>query len=99
MNDTMPMGCAKGVRNLNGVLQHLLQRERPFLEPGGEGLALEVSQGSRFRLDGRRSYSGQICGKNLDGNDAVELRISGAMHLAHSAGADRGDDFVRAQSG
>ena len=42
MNDTMPMGCAKGVRNLNGVQQHLLQRERPFLEPGGEGLALEV---------------------------------------------------------
>ena len=43
--------------------------------------------------------AGKICGKNLDGNDAVELRISGAMHLAHSAGADRGDDFVRAQSG
>ena len=59
MNDTMPMGCAKGVRNLNGVLQHLLQRERPFLEPGGEGLALEVSQGSRFRLDGRRRTAGR----------------------------------------
>jgi len=43
--------------------------------------------------------AGKMFGKNLDGNDAVEPRISGAMHLAHSAGADRGDDFVRAQSG
>jgi hypothetical protein len=30
---------------------------------------------------------GQCGGENLDGDDAIEARVAGAVHLTHSAGA------------
>ena len=38
-------------------------------------------------------------GKNLDGDGAIEAGIDRAIDLAHAAGADRRDDFVRAEFG
>ena len=37
-------------------------------------------------------------GKDLDGDVAVELRVAGAVDLAHAAGAERGKDLVGAES-
>src|SRR5262245_42917017 len=37
--------------------------------------------------------------QNLDRNVTSELAISGAIDLTHAAGAQRGDDFVPAETG
>ena len=42
MDDALAMRLVEGVGDLNGDLQRLVQRERPFLEPRGQGLALEM---------------------------------------------------------
>ena len=36
--------------------------------------------------------------QNLQRDVAIELRIAGAVHLAHSAGAERRHDFIRAET-
>jgi hypothetical protein len=36
--------------------------------------------------------------EHLDGDDAVETRITGLVHLAHATGADRGEDLVRSET-
>ena len=36
-------------------------------------------------------------GKQLQRDIATELRVTRAIHFAHPAGANRGDDLVRAQ--
>jgi len=36
--------------------------------------------------------------QNLHHDLAFQLRIGRAVHLAHAAGADGGDDFVRAEA-
>ena len=38
---------------------------------------------------------GKRGGQNLDRDLAAELGVLGSIHLAHSAGADRRDDFGR----
>src|SRR5262249_28292546 len=37
-------------------------------------------------------------GQHLDGDVPIELRVARAIHLAHPAGADGADDFVRAEA-
>ena len=37
-------------------------------------------------------------GKHLDGDLASETRVVGTIDLAHAAGAERSDDFVRAET-
>jgi predicted transcriptional regulator len=37
--------------------------------------------------------------QNFHRHIAIEARIAGAVHLAHAAGADDGDDFIWAQAG
>ena len=43
------------------------------------------------------AVSRKRCWQNLDGNGAVQPRIVGAIHFAHSARADQGLDLVRPQ--
>ena len=40
----------------------------------------------------------QEIGQHLDRNVAMELRITGAIDLAHAARANQRDDFVRAEA-
>src|SRR5258708_4593947 len=40
---------------------------------------------------------GKMSGKNLDGNDAIEPRVPRAIHLAHPARTNRGENFVGAE--
>jgi hypothetical protein len=36
--------------------------------------------------------------QDLDGNRAIELRVSSMVDLAHASGAERGKDFIAANS-
>ena len=37
-------------------------------------------------------------GQDLDRDDAIEPRVAGLVDLAHAAGAEGGEDFVRAEA-
>ena len=41
--------------------------------------------------------AGEMRGQNFDRDDAIEARIAGAVHLAHSSRTDRGENFVRTE--
>ena len=42
VHDALPMGRVQRLGDLDGALERLLQRQRPLLQPLGEGLALQV---------------------------------------------------------
>src|SRR5579863_93655 len=42
--------------------------------------------------------AGEMSGRNLNGDDAIEARVAGAIHLAHPARTDGGKDFVRPEA-
>jgi hypothetical protein len=42
---------------------------------------------------------GEMSGKNLDGDDALEARVAGFVHLSHSARTDGGENFIRSEFG
>ena len=109
------------VGNLDGVLQHLLDRQRTFLQSLRERLAFQIlhhqiidsvlmscivkradmrmiQAGNRLRFAleafAQVSAVGEMSGKNLDGDDSIEARIAGLVHLAHSTRTNSGEDFV-----
>src|SRR5262245_44165438 len=46
-----------------------------------------------------RGIAGDVGGKDLDGDRAVEARVARAIHLAHAARPERRDGFIRAAAG
>src|SRR5262245_27976781 len=54
----------------------------------------------RFALESRQPFAigGNVGGKNLDRDLALQLRVARAIHLAHAAGAKRRDHLVRAET-
>ena len=56
----------------------------------GLGLALEARE--------RVGVRGQLRGKDLDRDVAVELRVARAVDLAHAPGAERREDLVGAEA-
>jgi hypothetical protein len=60
---------------------------------GGQRPRLALEAGETLDIHRERA------GENLQRHVAPEPRIPRAIHLAHSAGADRGDDLVRAETG
>ena len=58
---------------------------------------IHCGQRARFTLEAREPFriARERGGQHLERDVAMELRIVRAIHLAHAAGADRGDDFVR----
>jgi hypothetical protein len=54
------------------------------------GFALEA--GFEVGIRGERG------GQNLDRDRAIEARVFRLVDLAHAAGADRGEDFVRTEA-
>ena len=62
-----------------------------------------VQRGKRLRLtlEARQAVGvrGEELGNDLDRDVAVEPGIPGTVDFAHAAGADGGDDFIRAESG
>jgi hypothetical protein len=57
---------------------------------GGAGLALEALAPIGIGC--------QIGRQDLDGDVAVQPRVARAIDLAHAAGTERGEDFVRAET-
>ena len=55
---------------------------------------VERGDGARFLLEAlpRLRVSGERAGQHLDGDRAVEPRVTGAIDLAHAARAERRDD-------
>src|SRR5207244_664239 len=62
-------------------------------------LMVERGQGLRLALEARGAAGivAQRVGQCLDRDVAVQARIAGAIHLAHAARADLGDDLVDAE--
>jgi hypothetical protein len=58
-----------------------------------EGLGLTLETGHAIRVGRERFW------QNLDGDDAIEARIAGSVHLAHPACADGRGDLVDAETG
>ena len=54
----------------------------------------------RFTLEARAAVHVQhpAAREHLNGDEAIQTQIPGLVHLAHSARADGGDDFVRTES-
>src|SRR5688572_16840216 len=55
------------------------------------GASLDVEPLPRFRIHG------EIGGHRLDGHRSIQPDVAGAIHLAHAAGAQRFENFVRAE--
>ena len=51
---------------------------------------------ARFALEARERLRvvGETLGKNLDRDVALQPRVPGAIHLAHSAGAERREHLI-----
>ena len=58
----------------------------------GDGLRLALESGEAFGIGGDRSR------QDLDRDVAIEARVAGAIHLAHTAGAERLQDLVAAEA-
>ena len=56
----------------------------------GAGLLLEAGAAAGIARD--------IGGENLDGHIAAQTRIAGPVNLSHGAGAQTGDNLVRAEA-
>ena len=59
---------------------------------------IEPRDGARFALEPLAAVglSRDVFGQDLQGDVAVQPRVPRAEHFPHAAGADRGNDFVRA---
>jgi hypothetical protein len=60
---------------------------------GGDGLGLALEPPQGFGV------GGDALGEDLERHDPVELAVSGAVHLAHAARAERGEDLVGTEAG
>ena len=74
-----------------------------LFEPVDCGDVRMVQRGEdlRFTLEAADAIGIQLCriGEDLDGDVASEAGITRAIHLAHAAFAEFGDDFIGADSG
>ncbi len=75
----------------------------PSLEPVqcGDVGVIELREESSLTLETVQAFlvPGELLGKSFDRDVAVELGISSAVDLTHSAFADRRDDFIRPEAG
>src|SRR5579864_4962933 len=67
---------------------------------GADVRMIQAGNGFCFAVEALAQFGtiGQMRWQNFDGHSAVEASIPRAVHLAHSPGADCGENFVRSQS-
>ena len=112
MRYALAVRFVQSIGNLDGVLQHLIERQRAFHESLGQRLALDIlhhevisavlmsdvikradvrmiqtwqSSKPRARIVSQFGTVSKMRGQNLDGDDAVEAGIFGAVNLTPSA--------------
>jgi hypothetical protein len=74
-----------------------------FLEPvdAGDMRVIQRRQGSRLALEAHQAIrvAGKRFRQDLERHLAPEFGVAGAIHLAHAAFAQLGEDVVRAETG
>src|SRR5579863_8089109 len=62
---------------------------------------VQAGDGFGFAVEALAQISaiGKMSGQNLDGDDAVEARVAGAIHFSHSTRTDGGENFVWSKFG
>jgi hypothetical protein len=75
---------------------------RTFLQPvDGRDVGV-IERRQRLRFAGEPSkpvgITGEGLGQDLQRDVAIELRVAGTVHLAHPAGAEGGENLVRAEA-
>ncbi len=70
-----------------------MDRDDVRVVEGGDGAGLALETGEALRV------VGEVRGQHLEGDLAPELRVDGAIDLAHAARAERGDDLVVTETG
>ena len=60
---------------------------------------IEDARGLGLQCEAAQAFSilGESHRQDSDGDGAIEARIAGFVHLARPAGAQQGEDFVRAE--
>ena len=71
-------------------LFHGVDRDDVGMVQSGDALRLDLETGATFRVSGRRAR------EDLEGNVALQSRVTRAIDLAHAAGAKRRQDLIRA---
>ena len=83
-------------------LEHEIPRAVRFLEAvdGGDVRMIQRREDLRLAFEAREAIGvfRERFGKNLERDRASEFEIPGAIDLAHASGAERRDDFVRAET-
>ena len=110
MNDAFPMRSIQRIENLTGVFNGSFGRQRPFQRRAldvlhhqivGAYIVHRANMGMIQRRDGAGLALEAVAEsflRNLDGNDAIEPRVTGLSHLTHAARANQCHDFVGAKS-
>src|ERR1039458_8931325 len=89
---------------MNSITRNNSPRSSPIsktlqIKGWSSAAAAEASRRTRSRAVAFAGggIGGQMPGQHLDGYLPAEFGVLGAVHLAHTAGADGGEDFVRAE--
>ena len=109
MGDALLVRGVERIANLHGVLQCLIERQRPLQRSALDVLHHQVIrpdivQRDKFGMIQRRhgasfaleSFAELGLG-NLDRDDAIQARVARLPHLAHATRADRRKNLVRAE--
>ena len=75
------------------VLADVVERADVRVVQAGDGLRFALEAGAAVRV------GADLGREDLDGDGAVEAGVAGLVDLAHAAGADGGEDLVRAEAG
>ena len=78
-------------RNAVGLLDRVDRDDVGVIERG-DALGLASESGATLRV------GGLALEQDLEGDVAIEAGVARAIHLAHSAGTDQRQDFVRAET-
>src|SRR5262249_51779464 len=74
------------------LLAHVVERAYVRVGQMGDRARFTVESVADLRIDG------ESLGEDLDCDDAVKACVAGFVHFPHAAGAERREDFVRAES-
>ena len=76
-------------QKINVVLEsRVVKRADVRMIQAGDGFCFALKSLAQFRA------VGEMRGQNFNRDGAIEARVAGFVHFAHSARADRGENFV-----
>jgi len=109
MHDAFAVRGVQRVGDLKRVLAHRIERQRaaqriPLHKLHDQVIRADVIERADVRMIQRAHGArfadeafAEVAGHDFDGDPPPQPRIARLIHLAHAAGADRLDNFVRSQ--